>query len=183
MAISSAWTTPEGPVAAAAREGEPSYPCPGWPQLAHRVSELVGGSIDRGRAVDASLWGPLKSLYPDAAIRVVQLSMPAGATPSSMVALGRALAPLRAEGILVLGAGARGSQAPAFDRWIATRVAALDISHLVEYRREAPFATAVARHEARLLPLFAVLGATRPGDRVTLLPDGVSLPSFILFGG
>jgi 4,5-DOPA dioxygenase extradiol len=189
VALSGAWTTDLQPVVTAAKPPlSPGYPSPGWPQLAHRVAELTGGVMDRERGVEESLFQPMRNLFPDAAIRTVQVSLPRRAAPGAMVAMGRALAPLRAEGILILGTGgvptARAQPTVrAFEEWIAARVESLDLSHLVEYRREAPFVPPGA--EDRLQPLFVTLGAARPGDRVVPLRDGVNgaahpLRSFVL---
>jgi 4,5-DOPA dioxygenase extradiol len=185
-----------------------SYPCPGWPQLAHRVAEKVGGSVDRERGLDHGVWMPLRLLFPllgpagpvgpSPKVRVVQMSVPHGG-PDALLALGRAVAAFRDEGIWIVGCGgtvrprgripAKDAPTPAwaraFDDWIAARVAALDLARLLDYEKEAPNSSTAAPTGEGLAPLFVVLGAARPGDRVTAIHQGfdhavISLRCFAL---
>ncbi|ACL64341.1 Extradiol ring-cleavage dioxygenase class III protein subunit B [Anaeromyxobacter dehalogenans 2CP-1] len=84
------------------------YPAPGAPELARRAAALVAG--DGARVVDAwgldhGTWSVLVHLFPAADVPVVQLSISAELDPAAHLALGRALAPLRDEGVLVMGSG------------------------------------------------------------------------------
>ena len=87
---------------------ELEYPAPGDPALAARVAELLAPTpvaLDAGQGLDHGAWGVLVGLYPRADVPVLQLSLDATAAPAAHYALGRRLAPLRDDGVLVLGSG------------------------------------------------------------------------------
>ncbi|MEW6131596.1 MAG: class III extradiol ring-cleavage dioxygenase [Pseudomonadota bacterium] len=154
------------------------YPAPGAPALAGRAASLInaagmGAELHPGRGLDHGAWVPLSAMYPQANVPVVQLSLMRSAGPAGHLALGRALARLREEGVLILASGAithnfdwldwRGEaeplpQARAFSEWVAARLAENDELALLDYR--------VAEHGAKahpseehFLPLFVALGA------------------------
>jgi aromatic ring-opening dioxygenase catalytic subunit (LigB family) len=86
------------------------YPPPGSPELARRVQELLSAAsipaaADSQRGWDHGVFIPFKLIYPDADVPVVQLSLKSGLDPSAHLAVGRALAPLRSEGVLIVGSG------------------------------------------------------------------------------
>lgn len=160
------------------------YPAPGAPEVATRVVALLAAAglhaaIDAGRGLDHGVWVPLRHVYPAADVPVLPLALQPALGVAHHHRIGRALAPLRDEGVLVLGSGglthnlrvayatrARADAVPdvdpgvaAFADWIADRLAAGDVASLLDYRRLAPGA---ARHhptEEHLLPLFVALGA------------------------
>src|SRR5262249_16989217 len=122
-----------------------TYPAPGSPELARRVQDLLGGAgiasdEDGARGFDHGVFVPFMLVYPDAHVPVVQLSLREDLDPAAHLAIGRALAPLRNEGVLIMGSGmsyhnlrellsggARGNGASdAFDAWLTQAVETAD---------------------------------------------------------
>ena len=154
------------------------WPAPGDPELATRVRSLLGAAgIDSGedpeRGFDHGTFIPLKVAYPDADVPTVQLSLRAGLDPGEHLAIGRALAPLRDEGVFIVGSGmsfhnlramrshTRVPGAEAFDAWLG-ETAALDPAERdrrLERWSEAPGARQAHPREEHLLPLMVVAGA------------------------
>lgn len=161
--------------------GRVDYPAPGAPALSERVAELLGGA-DRAptRGWDHGVWTPLVHLLPGARVPVLQLSLPRGAEGRELLELGRSLAPLRDEGIWILGSGNfthdLGSLRPDgsppsprardFDAWVAGRLRAGDHRALADAPRIRPdfrFHHPTPEHwNALILPL----GATDPEEEV-----------------
>jgi len=155
------------------------YPAPGAPELARRAVDLlrVAGiaadtALDWG--LDHGAWVPLKLARPEADIPVAQLSVQIADGPAAHLALGRALAPLREEGVLILGSGgavhnlraldrgpgARTSDwARAFEAWLVETVESGDGEALADYRRRAPHGAMAHPREEHILPLFVAAGA------------------------
>src|SRR5664279_3090292 len=87
-----------------------TWPAPGAPELAKRVQELLAAAklpsaVDAERGFDHGTFVPMKLAYPDPDLPVLQLSLVAGLDPAAHLALGRALAPLRDEGVFIIGSG------------------------------------------------------------------------------
>ena len=165
-----------------------TYPAPGEPALAMDVAERLAAAglepaLVAERGFDHGTWVPLKLIYPDADIPVVQLSVQPRRDPRHHWEIGRALEPLRHEGVLILGSGAMthnlhaafgafGGLRPldeaapqwvtAFADWIADKVAAHDVEALLDYRERAPFAGRNHPTDEHLLPFFVALGAGGP---------------------
>ncbi|NMF90336.1 DODA-type extradiol aromatic ring-opening family dioxygenase [Aromatoleum petrolei] len=154
------------------------YPAPGDPELAARaIARLAGSGIDAQpdphRGLDHGAWVPLLHMYPDADVPVVQISMPARRPASWFHALGRALSPLREDGVLIVGSGslthnlyeftgAATGTAPyvdAFARWIAETLDSGDVDALLDYRRLAPHADRAHPTDEHLMPLMFAHGA------------------------
>jgi 4,5-DOPA dioxygenase extradiol len=154
------------------------YPAPGAPALAGRVVELldeagIDGAIDPGRGLDHGAWNPLLLIYPQADLPVAQLSIQAHLDPAHHAKIGRALQPLRREGVLVLASGGavhnlrqfhidREQPAPwavSFEEWLAGRIVAGDEEALVTYREDRPDGRLAHPRDEHLLPLFVALGA------------------------
>jgi len=150
------------------------YPAPGSPTLARRVAELIEGvEIDEGQGLDHGAWNPLLLAYPNADIPVAQLSIQVPKGPAWHAVLGRKLAPLREEGVLILASGGAvhnlrqfqidnrtpADWAVAFDRWLAERIEAGDEEALVDYRRLRPEGRMAHPRDEHFLPLFVAMGA------------------------
>ncbi|KNY08805.1 aromatic ring-opening dioxygenase LigB [Achromobacter piechaudii] len=168
------------------------YAAPGSPELAARVQALLaesGIAADRDprRPLDHGAWVPLRYLYPDVDVPVVQLSLDMGRDAAGQLALGRALAPLRDEGILIIGSGSlthnlrdvRMPQSappapyvPAFQAWYAQHLAAHDVPALLDWQAQAPGALQAHPHDDHLMPLYVALGAG--GAQATRLNDEIS---------
>jgi len=166
-----------------------TWPAPGAPELAKRVQELLAAAklpsaVDRDRGFDHGTFVPMKLAYPDPDLPVLQLSLVTGLDPAAHLALGRALAPLREEGVFIIGSGMsyhnlrafHASAAPAalaFDNWlreVVPREQAARDAALVEWT-QAPSARAVHPREEHLIPLMVVAGAAG-ADRAKLAWDG-----------
>lgn len=166
------------------------YPAPGSPALAARVTDLLHAAglacrTDARRGLDHGAWSVLRLMYPDADIPVVQVSLQRGPGPAHHLELGRALAPLRREGVLVIGSGSfthdlhrfRGQPLDAPDApdiapfcdWMDAALRAGRTAELLGYRQRAPHAVAQHPSEEHLLPLFVALGAAGPGARAERL--------------
>lgn len=158
------------------------YPAPGSPDLAERVRQLLsdGGlaaDIDTARGLDHGVWVPLRLAFPAADIPVVQLSVQTDLGPLHHLELGRLLAPLREEGVLIVGSGsfthdlssfreyARRIDAPEpdwvtrFTDWMEQALAGERWDDLLQYRRLAPEALRNHPTEEHLLPIFVAMGA------------------------
>lgn len=194
LVVSAHWDTPQPAVSAAARPEtihdffgfppqlyEERYPAPGAPTLAGRVVERLAAArlaceVDPDRGLDHGAWVPLKWMYPGADIPVTQLSVQSRQGPRHHHALGRALAPLRDEGVLILASGGivhnlrelewhlRGSREPMqwardFNEWIAARVKAQALDELLDYRARAPSASRSHPTEEHFDPFFTAMGA------------------------
>lgn len=162
-----------------------TYPAPGSPALAARVVELLAGADiavaeDASRGFDHGMYAPLAPAWPDADIPVVQLSTQHGYEPDAHLAVGRALAPLRDEGILILGSGAtyhnfgllgQGAVAPSreFDAWLGDFVVDSGPAERTARLRDwdtAPSGRVAHPREDHLIPLMVVVGASE-NDRAT----------------
>jgi 4,5-DOPA dioxygenase extradiol len=155
-----------------------TYPAPGAPELATRVRALlsphqpIAEAPERG--LDHGAYVPLIAMYPKADVPVLQISIPT-MDPKTLVELGRALAPLRDEGVLVVGSGFlthnmrsidfEGTSAPPawakeFDGWCAEVLGQRDVDALVNYRERAPgVRMALPTHE-HFVPVLTTMGAS-----------------------
>ncbi len=156
-----------------------AWPAPGAPWLAERGAELLRAAdlptaIDPERGFDHGVFIPLKVAFPDADVPVVQMSLHASLDPAIHLAAGAALAPLREEGVLVLGSGmsfhnlrAMGDPRVAepsqqFDRWLAEAAGAAPgerAARLADWA-SAPWARLCHPREEHLLPLMVAAGAS-----------------------
>ena len=160
------------------------YPAPGAPELAQRVRELVGAgqpvAEEPERGLDHGAYVPLMAMYPEADVPVLQVSLPTLDAPS-LFELGRRLAPLREEGVLIVGGGflthnlraadwravpQTPSWASEFDHWAAEALAACDVDALVEYERRAPGVQYALPTREHFVPAVVSLGSAvdAPGE-------------------
>jgi 4,5-DOPA dioxygenase extradiol len=156
------------------------YPAAGAPEVAERAAQSVeqaGFAVHRSaaRGLDHGAWVPLRLMYPDADIPVAQISLCHGGSPADHERMGKALAPLRDDGVLVIGSGAmthnlyayRGvsidEPVPAwvsqFADWMQAGLEGGEGEGLLEYRARAPFAVRNHPTEEHVLPLFVAMGA------------------------
>jgi 4,5-DOPA dioxygenase extradiol len=152
-----------------------TYPAPGAPALAQSLRKLLASPStpvadvpDRG--LDHGAYVPLVEMYPDADIPVLQISMPT-LDPATLLEVGRRLAPLRDEGVLIMGSGffthnlraLSGPTTPAwsreFDEWGKQTLAAGNLDALVDFQRKAPAGLLAHPRTEHFAPLFVTLGA------------------------
>lgn len=150
---------------------ECQYPAPGEPTLARRVAMLLDAQcVERG--FDHGAWVPLSLMFPDADIPVVSVSLPVRWSNDELAELGKQLAVLRDEGVLVIGSGSlthnlyeimpQGSQIPAwvdtFADWVNARLADNDREALLDWQR-APHARDNHPTPEHFQPLLVAMGA------------------------
>jgi len=191
LVVSAHWETPRPTVMTSARPpllfdyyGFPEhtyrleYPAPGSPELAARVRALlasagIAADEDAQRGFDHGVFVPFLLMFPDADIPVVQLSLRADLDADAHLAIGRALAPLRDEGVLIVGSGMSyhnlrefwsNSTEPAaqFDAWLTDAVEDGNVesrNRKLTAWSEAPGAHASHPRSEHLLPLMVAAGA------------------------
>jgi 4,5-DOPA dioxygenase extradiol len=209
LAVSAHWTTEQPRVSATVANstiydfyGFPAplyqiaYPAPGAPDLAKRVTQLLTAAkipvdVDPARGLDHGAWVPLRNMYPLANMKVAQLSVQPHRDASWHVALGRALAPLAAENVLVLATGGavhnlremapEGSPAPAwaanFDRWLADTLAKGDEASFIDWVHQAPEPMRAQPTPEHFLPIFVAYGAAGEKPKSQQLFKGFTLGS------
>lgn len=190
LMISGHWEGPEFAVMSAARPGmvydyhgfPPEtyrivYPAPGAPDLAQRSAGLIAAAglpvrLDDRQGFDHGTFAPMAVIYPAADVPVFQVSLRAGYDPAEHLALGRALAPLRDEGVLIVGSGLSyhnlrlfgpGARVPSagFDAWLTEVLDAEPAARtqaLIDWE-SAPYARTCHAEEDHLIPLHVALGA------------------------
>jgi len=167
------------------------YPAPGAPQLAARVKSLLAPlsvELDQGWGLDHGTWSVLCHVFPHADVPVVQLSIDETRPPEFHYEIGKLLAPLRDEGILIIGSGniihnlhsyawGRHEVKP-FDWAVRFETLARDLllkgddAPLVSYESLGRDALLAAPTPDHYLPLLYVLGLRRPGDEITFPVEG-----------
>lgn len=173
---------------------ELTFPAPGAPQVAVRAAELLGAAgiehrLDPDHGWDHGVFIPLKVMFPDADVPVVAMSLHRGLDPADHLAIGRALAPLRDEGVLIVGSGSSfhnfahfGSPlAGPFDDWLneVVRSPASVRDEALTHWQDGPHARIAHGREEHLIPLMVAAGAAddrpaRPLFRGTVLDTPMS---------
>ena len=177
------------------------YAAPGAPAVAQRVQQLIAASghtalLDADRGFDHGTFAPLVVMYPEAQVPVLQLSLKRRLNPKEHIAIGQALAPLRDEGVLIVGSGLSyhnlrmfGPQAEvpskAFDQWLQATLAAAPAQRvsLLTAWATAPAARQCHPREEHLLPLMVALGAAYDDPAICVYHEdgifgGVTASSF-----
>jgi 4,5-DOPA dioxygenase extradiol len=205
LAVSAHWDTPETRLTSGTSPhtmydfyGFPdelyamTYPAPGSPELAERAAGLLAGAqipaaLDPARGLDHGTWVPLRLMYPKADIPVVQLSINSRQSPARHLALGRALAPLREDGVLILASGnathnlrevfshalleTPAPYAKDFADWLTQHVESGDTDPLLRYLEAGPSGAKNHPTADHFLPLLVALGAGA-GHEGRILHDG-----------
>lgn len=166
------------------------YPAPGDPNLARRVADLLAqhqAVLDTEWGLDHGSWGVLTGMYPRANVPVVQLSLDMTKDGAYHYDVGRALRPLRDEGVLVLGSGNivhnlrlfdwRKPQqldwAHRFDAAVKQRISSGDHADLIAFERMGSDGELAINSAEHYLPLLYVLGAADEGDRASFFNEAV----------
>lgn len=176
------------------------YPAPGSAGLVERIAALIGEERivrDSSWGFDHGAWGVIQPMFPEADIPMVEMSLDRARDASGHLALARALAPLRDEGVLIVGSGnvihnlalwrqTMGTQpewARAFRETINAALLACDDAMLVSLEgEEAALAVNSGEH---YLPLLYAVGARLPGDEIALFSDtldGALSMTSVLYG-
>ena len=167
------------------------YAAPGAPEVAARAQQLLQeaactAAIDGSRGLDHGAWSPLLHSHPAADVPVLQISLQTALGTSHHLRLGRALAPLADEGVLIIGSGQsthnlreRTDSDRAmpyvleFQAWLKDRLESGATEELTDYRSRAPHAARAHPTEEHFLPLFVALGAAGKKPRVEHAYDAV----------
>jgi len=169
------------------------YPAPGAPAYADRVSTLVPAVVgDDSWGLDHASWAVLRHMWPDASVPVFELSVDMSAPARAHWNLGRALSPLRDEGVLVAGSGnivhsfagvswepdaAPHPWATEFDAWIADALLRGDDGALVDYHTAGPSAPLAVPTTDHYLPLLVPAAMRADDDEVTFPHTGIDMAS------
>jgi 4,5-DOPA dioxygenase extradiol len=169
------------------------YPAAGHPQLATEAARLLAQAgwrvgFDARRGLDHGAWVPLLHLLPNANLPVFQVSMPVDLDATGALQLGRALASLRAQGVMILASGsmthnlheldqpgaAVADYVVEFTHWVRQVVTTHDTERLVNYRKLAPHAQRAHPTEEHFLPLLVAVGASSDGEVMQVVDGGVT---------
>ncbi|MFT7053011.1 MAG: 4,5-DOPA dioxygenase extradiol [Psychromonas sp.] len=157
-----------------------TYPAPGEPALANQIADLLADNgfssrLDDHQGWDHGAWIPMKLIYPEANIPIVEVSINSQLSAETHFQLGRALRSLRKQGILILGSGGishnlheifstrpdtqRVHKVEKFTAWVKEKLHNKEINSLLNYQNEAPYASFNHPTQEHFLPLISVLGA------------------------
>src|SRR6478672_11467359 len=166
------------------------YPAPGDPALAAEVGRRLDeaglpAELRPAQGLDHGAWVPLRRMYPAADVPVIPVAVLPEADARTHFALGQALAPLREDGVLLLGSGgfvhnlgdldwqhpnaSMPEWAREFVDWMRARLATGDVDALLDWALRAPHARRAHPTPEHLWPLFFALGAAGPAPRVDTL--------------
>lgn len=171
---------------------EIQYPVSGSHEVALKALQLLRknnfkATEDSSRGLDHGAWSPLLYMYPKADVPVVQVAVQTALGTQHHIEVGRALAPLSREGVLIIGSGhlthnlrdrSNGSPAPyalAFQDWVKQRIDAHALDELADYRRLSPDGVRAHPTDEHFLPLFIALGSAPENYKVQRLYDGIEM--------
>nr|KYP34669.1 4,5-DOPA dioxygenase extradiol-like protein [Cajanus cajan] len=152
------------------------YPAPGAPKLARRVKELLKESgfsrvdEDTKRGLDHGAWVPLFLMYPEADIPVCQLSVQSHQDATYHYNMGKALAPLKDEGVLIMGSGK-------FDNWLKDSLLQGRYEDVNHYEEKAPHAKKAHPWPDHFFPLHVAIGAAGQNSKAKLIHSSIDLGS------
>jgi 4,5-DOPA dioxygenase extradiol len=159
------------------------YPAPGDPELARRVQEMLAPlpiGLDESWGLDHGTWSVFCHVYPDAEVPIVQLSIDETQPASFHFELGKKLAPLRDEGVLIAGSGNLVHNMPdpydwavRFERKARELMLAGEYKALIDYEELGQDALLSIPTPEHYLPLLYVLATSRQGDAVTFPVEGI----------
>ncbi len=174
------------------------YPAPGSPEWAHTTVDLLDGraQIDNSWGIDHGAWSVLRRMFPQADVPVYQLSVDASASMEERYERGRALAPLRKQGVLIMGSGnmvhnlgmvdwsSEGGfpWADEFDRYIREAVLAGDHGKVIDYRQAGSAARLAVPTPDHFAPLVYALGAAGTGGTVETFNEARTMGSLSMTG-
>lgn len=165
---------------------EIKYEAPGAPELARRTADLIAAAglpthLDTAQGFDHGVFAPMAVMYPKADVPTYQVAIRQGYDPETHLALGRALAPLREEGVAIVGSGLSyhnlrrmgepgREPSAAFDRWLGEALASDPADRVARLKQweKAPAARICHPEEDHLIPLMTAVGAAEgePATRI-----------------
>ena len=178
---------------------ELSYPAPGHPRLAQQIATMIHSAPvqpDLTRGLDHGVWSVLIHMYPKAQVPTLQLSLDATQRPSFHYRLGRELAPLRDQGVLILASGnvahnlamMAPQQRVAFD-WavhaneaVKNKIALRDHRALIEFHALDPDMALAVPSAEHFLPLLYLLGVQDPAETASFFNDRIVMGSVSMTG-
>ncbi len=180
---------------------ELKYEAPGSPEVAAEVAaELKRAgfdtTLDPGRSWDHGVWVPMRLMFPEARIPVVEISLPM-TTIEQLHKVGHALGGFRAKGVLVAGSGGivhnlrtmnwRDKNAPVdswaleFQTWVKQRIERGELATLFDYEKQAPHAALAVPTPEHFAPLFPVLGAAGKSPKLHPIFEGIEHANMSMF--
>jgi aromatic ring-opening dioxygenase catalytic subunit (LigB family) len=177
------------------------YPAPGAAELTQQITELLGHSgmpvrTDPARGFDHGVFIPFKAIYPDADVPIVQLSLKTGLDPTAHIELGRALAPLRDQDVLIVGSGMSyhnlrefgldpNPESDRFDEWLTDAACTPDPDRRnakLNQWKNAPGARRAHPREEHLIPLMVAAGAAGQDAGSRIFQDRIMGATISAFG-
>ena len=182
------------------------YPAPGDVTLAERISKLLTAQqfeaqLNSKRGLDHGVWTPLLHAYPEATIPVIQISLPMFEDPREIMRVGHALAPLREDGVMLIGSGGAvhnlgklkwsdkngkpDAWALEYNQWVLSKLTTARIDDLIAFEAKSPNVRLAHPTTEHFVPIFFTIGASLAGDKPRVFHDSfqygnLSMLSFLL---